>query len=165
MALIDAELAAFMEGPVMIVAATRDAAFRPTVARFSGLTAPDAQDRFYGFVSSSLWPQAMANMQPGWPVALTFASPADYRAFQIKGTVLSSAPVTAAQRVLAERYVENANSTLRRLGSSPRQIASWLTLEDLYAVQMAATAAFRQTPGPGAGQALAGQSRPGMAAP
>ncbi|WP_445681920.1 hypothetical protein [Radicibacter daui] len=154
MALIDAQLADFMEGPVMIVAATRDAALRPTVCRLSGLIATAGEDRFHGLVSASLWPQALANLQPGWPVAVTFANPADYRAFQVKGSVIAVTPATQAEKARAERYVADTYQTLSTLGSSPRQIASWLTIENLHSIAITATAAFRQTPGPGAGLAL-----------
>lgn len=154
MTVIDAELAAFMQGPVMIVAATRDAALRPTVCRLSGLIAAAGQDRFHGLVSASLWPQALANLQPGWPVAVTFAHPADYRAFQVKGSVIAVTPATPADKARAERYVADTYETLSKLGSSPRQIASWLTIENLHSIAITASAAYRQTPGPGAGLAL-----------
>jgi hypothetical protein len=154
MAVIDAELAAFMQGPVMIVAATRDAARRPTACRMSGLIAAGGDEQFRGFLSASLWPQAMANLQPGWPIAVTFAHPGDYRAFQVKGSVVAVAPATPAEMARAEAYVADTYRTLSRLGSSPRQIASWLTIENLHSVTVAASAAYRQTPGPGAGLAL-----------
>ncbi|HEX5379512.1 MAG TPA: pyridoxamine 5'-phosphate oxidase family protein [Phenylobacterium sp.] len=150
---IDPDLAAFMESPVMVVLATRSAAMRPAIARAVGVRLSPDRAVADLFVSRAQWPQAVDGLQPGAAMAVTVCNPPDYRTYQIKGRLAEVAPADADDHAVAGGYMSAVGQVLAELGVSRRQIASWLTTEDLLRLRLIPMSAFVQTPGPGAGAA------------
>lgn len=149
---IDADLATFMQRPVMIVAATR-AGQGPAIARGVGLRLGEDCATFDLFVSRAQWPEATQDMRAGFPFAVTLSDPTDYRTFQIKARLVDVAPASSTDLAEAERYVRDMSKTLGNLGVEPGQAACWLITEDVVRLRLIPVSVFRQTPGPDAGAA------------
>lgn len=144
------ELARFIDGPVLMTLATRDAANRPMVARGSGGRATEDLERVEIAVSAHLWPETVANVRDNGMLSATFVQPADYRAFQIKGRGSLRAPA-AADVARAEAYVARTETLMTGLGVPLASVRFWLTARDVWIVSLAVDRAFEQTPGPRAG--------------
>ena len=151
--MVEDTLSTFLDGPLMMVAAAVAEAGRPVLARALG-----ARRREEGLVemtvSRSQWPQAVAAMASGAPMAFTFCRPHDYRTFQMKGDVVEMRQATASDVERAQAYCERMTQALMALGVQARQIACWLCLEDLVCVSFKPRLVFQQTPGPNAGARL-----------
>lgn len=149
---IDADLATFMQRPVMIVAATR-AGQRPAIARGVGLRLGQDWTTIDLFVSREQWPEATRDLRAGLPFAVTLSDPTDYRTFQIKARLAEVADADSEDLAGAATYVGRMSKTLGELGVEPRQAACWLVTEDVVRLRLIPVSVFRQTPGPDAGAA------------
>jgi len=152
--MIDAQIARFIEGDVMTIAASRDAAMRAEIARVVG-TRHCGAGRWESFVSAAQWPGLVADLGPGAPLALTFVRPADYLAYQIKAETEEVAPAGPDDLACARGYIDRMTNALAALGVGERQIAAWLCGMDVVRIRWRPGAVFLQTPGPAAGSALA----------
>jgi hypothetical protein len=150
---IDAELASFMEGAVMIIVGTCDDALRPQIGRAVGAIVDPTAGGVDLIVSDWQWPETIANVRRNGRVAVTFARPSDYVSYQVKGraTVI---PASAAHRARAARYVEAMTATLVGNGLDARITTPWLVDREPAALRLAAEMMFVQTPGDKAGQRL-----------
>jgi hypothetical protein len=150
---IDAELARFMESAVMIIVGTCDDALRPQIGRAVGAIVDPTAGGVDLMVSDWQWPQTIANIRRNGRLALTFARPADYVSYQVKGraTVI---PASAAHSAHAARYVEAMTATLVGNGLDAEITLPWLVDRELAALRLTVEMIFVQTPGDRAGQRL-----------
>lgn len=160
--MIEADVASFIEGRVMILIATRNAAHRPMIGRATGARFDAESGRIALLVSASQWPDAVGAARPGLPIAATFVEPATYRAYQIKGPVVDQRPANAVERARGTRYVEDMLRTMGALGVTRLQLSSTLSDRDLVRISFLPRDVFVQTPGPRAGQRV---GAPGTVAP
>lgn len=151
---IPPELARFMDGPILMTLATRDAENRPLIARGSGARATAEPDRVEVAISARLWPDAIANLRDNGMLALTLVQPADYRAFQLKGRA-TLRPAEAADHARAAAYVAQTIGLLVDLGVPEPLTRYWLTDRDIQVAALAVDRIFEQTPGPRAGAVIA----------
>ena len=147
---ITTELARFIEGPVMMTVATRDAENRPMIARGSGGHVPPDFSRVDVAVSAHLWPETIANVRDNGMFTATFVQPADYRAFQAKGRA-EIRPPSHEEVARAEAYVIRMEGFLTDLGVPLGLRRHWLTARDTMIVALTVDRVFEQTPGPRAG--------------
>lgn len=157
--MIEQDLAAFVEGPVMMVLGTRSRAGLPAVARAVGARVTSGRDAIDIFASPGQWADALGGLAAGSQIAFTACRPSDYKAFQFKGEILDIAPVGPADQAAAERYADDMTRTLLDLGVQQQQIDHWLTRVGLVRLRLKPWSTFAQTPGPGAGAQL-GQAAP-----
>lgn len=146
------EVAAFIEGQMMILVATRDEGHRPMIGRGSGARYDRASGLMHVLVSQSQWPLAVAEALPGRPIATTFVQPDNYRSFQIKGLITGSGAADGAATAWGRHYVEAQLALMTRLGVTRLQLSSTLSDWDLWHITFRPSDIFEQTPGPGAGR-------------
>lgn len=151
---IDQDLAAFIDGPVMMILGTRSLAGLPAVGRAIGARMTPERDAIDIFVSPGQWAEALGGVGAGSEIAFTACRPIDYRTFQLKGEVLEVAPMDEADQTAAECYADAMTRVLLDLGVQPPQIDHWLTRVGLMRLRLKPTSVFAQTPGPGAGAQL-----------
>ncbi|MBL6455786.1 hypothetical protein JMJ55_10660 [Belnapia sp. T6] len=152
--LISAELAAFLESPVMIILGTGSAGV-PEIGRGLGASVEGGGDALYVMVSAWQWPETVANARANGRIAATFARPADYVTYQVKGRVDLIAPPTPALHACAMHYAARIAEALAELGLSPEHTAPWRSDRDLAALRIRPAQVFVQTPGSRAGRLLA----------
>ncbi len=154
--LIDEELAAFLRGPVSISAASRAAGNVPVLVRCSGCrVAPDRRrvTLYLGRAKSAAVIDAIRATQT---VAAVFSLPSSHRSVQLKGTDAEIGAPAAGDCEAVGRYVEAFAGELEPLGYSGAMARAllWLDPADLATLSFTPSAAFSQTPGPGAGAPL-----------
>lgn len=155
--MIDDEIASFIEGEVMTIAAARDSSMRATIARFVGTRRHAGSGLLDGFVSRAQWPGQPASLTAGDPLAVTFCRPRDYLTYQLKGQVAETAPASDEEAAFARGYIARMSAALLRLGVPARQCAAWFCGADLMRIRYEPVAIFLQTPGPAAGTPLGGR--------
>ena len=153
---IDAELAAFLESPVMIILGT-GADGVPEIGRGLGAMVEEGGEALHVMVSAWQWPETVANARAQGRIAATFARPSDYVSYQVKGLVDLVAPPTPAQHACALRYAARIAEALAELGQLPERTAPWRSDRDLFALRIRPEQVFVQTPGSRAGSLLAGR--------
>jgi len=155
---IDRELAAFLERPVMLVTALRSSDGKAAIARGMGVRLSMGGDIVDLLVSRAQWPKAVEDLQKGAPIALTACDPTDYTTFQIKGLLLACADADDADLSLGAAYRARIFAHLKILGVEDRQIGCWLTADALVRLSFTPLAVFHQTPGAAAGAIRASSS-------
>ena len=153
---IDAELAAFLESPVMIILGT-GAEGIPEIGRGLGASVEEGGLALHVIVSAWQWPQTVAQSRATGLIAATFSRPADYVTYQVKGQVDRVAPLTPALEACAVRYAARIVDVLAGLGLQPELTAPWRSERDLVALYIRPEQVFVQTPGPRAGTLLTGR--------
>jgi hypothetical protein len=151
---IDAELAAFLESPVMIILGTGVEGV-PEIGRGLGASVEADGAALDIIVSAWQWPETVAQARATGLIAATFARPADYVTYQVKGRVDRVAPLTPALEACAARYAACITEVLAGLGLPPELTAPWRSGRNLVALRIRPAQVFVQTPGPRAGSALA----------
>ena len=152
--MIEAGVASFIEGRVMILIATRNEAHRPMIGRATGARFDSQRGGISLLVSASQWPDAVAHALPGTPLSATFVKPDDYRAYQIKGPIMNVRPTDAIEQARGAQYVADMLSVMGALGVSRLQLSSTLSDRDLMHITFLPRDLFVQTPGPEAGRRL-----------
>jgi hypothetical protein len=154
---IDAALAGFLESPVMIIVGSCDDGLLPQIARAAGAIVDRAKGRVDLVVSGWQWPQTIANVRRNGRLAVTFARPADYVSYQVKGRA-AVIPASAAHRQRAQRYIAAMTETFVGLGLDRAVAASWLIDLEPQVLRLAIEMIFVQTPGEKAGRLLESSS-------
>lgn len=152
--MIDPRLQAFLANPVMVVLATSTTNGRAALARGMGVRVHPGNSTVEVFVSSAQWGDVVEALRPGVRLAVTIVRPETYETYQIKGTVLSRQSPDGDGMAFVAEYCERISAHLLSLGPIQRQIACWITTEDLVGFHVLTEHLFNQTPGPGAGDLL-----------
>jgi hypothetical protein len=155
---LDPATAEFITGVASISVATRDAELMPSVGKAVGcLVSPDRREIIV-LIDREQSAQIAADIAAGSPIAAVFSLPATHRTVQIKGGRASLAPATPTQRVRARLHVDAIVEHLVPLGyaEAPLRVLFSYTPEALLALRFAPAAVFAQTPGPRAGERVAG---------
>lgn len=148
---LDADLAAFLASPVMIIIGTSDAGGRPEIARAVGARIEADAGVVELVVSAWQWPATVANLRRSERIAVTFARPSDYVSYQVKGDA-TIRPAGAEDLDLARRYMTAIVDVLDGLGLDRRLAAPWVTDQDAVVARFRVQALYVQTPGARAGQ-------------
>ncbi len=156
--MLDDDLTAFIESPVMQIVGTTGAVRRPAIGRGVGAWRSRDRGRIDLALSTWQWPETIANLRENGRIAVTFSRPSDYVTYQVKGTAtLRPADEDEIQR--SASYMVAIVSTLMRLGLAPEIIAPWLTSRDVIVATIAVSAVYVQTPGSKAGSKLRSPDR------
>lgn len=148
--MIDDQLAAFIEGPVMIVLAAADDRASATIARAVGVR-HEGEDCLTLWLSRRQWPVMADSLVAGRRLAVTFCRPADYLTYQVKGEIVDVGQPSGDDSQTMDRYARDMTAGLHALGVEQPLIDQWIHPEDLVRFQMRASSLFHQTPGPQAG--------------
>jgi len=154
--LLDEAHAGFIQGGVAIVAASRDGGNAPNLARaIACRVAPDRQ-RVTVFLSRSQSGTLLDDIRLNRTLAVVFSQPSTHRTIQLKtvdAAVVDLAPGDAAR--MAE-HAELVIADLKLLGYGDALLRALFghVPDDVSAVAFTPSAAFTQTPGPGAGARL-----------
>lgn len=151
---LEEDVAAFISGHVMLIAATRDDALRPHIGRGCGASFDPDVGALTLLASSTQWPGFHANAKAGAPIAMTVCQPDTYKCLQIKGQIIDVNKPTSGQQQRAQSYLEGMLPFMATLGVSRLQLSLVLSDADLVAIRFWPADLFIQTPGPGAGERM-----------
>ena len=151
-ALISAELAQFMRGPVSAMLGTSDAMAVPDATRVAGVAAIDAR-RLRVLISPDAR-TARANAVVGARVAVLVTNILTYRSVQWKGRVVSVGEGrTPGDLALLHRHIDTFSEASPSVGI-PAELVPGLFPLDVVPLVVEADAQYDQTPGPGAGRRI-----------
>jgi hypothetical protein len=148
---IDDELASFLAAGNSMVVATRNAALEPHATRATGLRWL-GEDRVAILLPRATSAQAIANLQENGDVVVCVCSP-NYRAVQLKGRFLRIGDSSPEDLLHSEQQLRAFTAGVMQFGHTRAQARN-LWLFDSWRVEVSVTAAYAQTPGPGAGSRL-----------
>lgn len=154
--LLDEEHAAFIQGGVSVVVATRDSDSVPDVVRGCGCRVSSNRRQVTVLVEPARAGSLLADIESNGLVAVVFSQPSTHRTIQLKGSDARLVRVTAADRAIAARHLEAWVEELTSVGYEPgfARAVRGQAGRGMVAIGFTPTAAFQQTPGPGAGERL-----------
>jgi hypothetical protein len=153
---LDEGTAAFVQGAVAINAASRGAGNAPVLARASGCRVAPDRGRVALFLARSKSEALIDAVRATRAVAAVFSLPSSHRTVQLKGADAEIVPPAPGDLDAVGRYIEAFAAEIEPLGYNAELARALLSLEaaDLAVISFTPTAAFSQTPGPGAGAPL-----------
>jgi hypothetical protein len=153
---LDDELAAFIQGGVSINAASSGPGNVPAVSRALGCRVSEDRLRVTVFLAASRSAALLDAIAASKKVAVAFSQPSTHRTIQLKGVDAARSGVESGDPERLARCALAFGADLETAGYSAAVARMLLGAEpaDLVAVSFTPSAAFNQTPGPGAGGPL-----------
>lgn len=153
---LDSEHTAFITGPVSINVAARGSDGFPALMRAVGCRVSEDRCSLIIVLSATAGADVIAGIRQSGAVAVVFSEPPTHRTLQVKGRDARVLPAEPGDAAFAERYRDGLARVLAALGYAEDMVRAFLTYppEDLVTVRFEPSAAFSQTPGPHAGEAL-----------
>ena len=154
--LLDEDNAAFIQTGISIVAASRDDALVPSIARVSGCRVSEDRRAVSVFLPQSQAAELVADVRRCACIAVVFSRPSTHRTLQLKAVDARVRTTTSDDAAIVARYVDAFAREIALLGHSDEQARVMLEVgaDDLVAIDFTPNAAFEQTPGPKAGSPL-----------
>jgi hypothetical protein len=148
----------FLEQTLAVEAAACSPDFIPSSAR--AYAARIEGERIKLFVERNLASELIQNLLSSNLIAVVFCLPEGEKAMQIKGTNIQLAPVTAEDLPRIHDYCEAFVDTVCPLGYMRPFLAAYIAcdISQAIAISFTPTDVFEQTPGPLAGQLVAGSA-------
>jgi hypothetical protein len=151
--ILSPSLISFLQQGVSIHLGTRNARLEPNGVRVIAVKVQEDGEHLVAFVPVAGAEMVLADLEDNGQAALAFARPADDRACQIKGERVSIRDAEPSELAMVQRQWAGLLAQLQMVGIPPLATQGWATWPCV-AVTLRVTAAFDQTPGPGAGSAL-----------
>ena len=156
-AVLDAEHVAFMSGDAISSAVSaRDASKQPSVAKGFAIRVRADRQTIEVFVDAQRAAGVLHDLSAGSPVAIVCSEPSSHRSIQVKGERARIEAIAPGDERFVAGKVEAIVAHIAPLGYGEPALRAYFafTPSALTKVVFAATAAFLQTPGPGAGAPL-----------
>ena len=153
---LDANLSAFVTGPVAINLSSRDSALLPSIARGYGCKVSGDARRITVFVSVRAAAALLHDLRAGSPLAAVFCQPNSHATLQFKSDRARILPLAAGDREIMQAYATAFYAEIVALGFHDAFTAGLVapTNDDAVAIEFVPSAVFDQTPGPEAGKPL-----------
>lgn len=151
--ILSPSLITFLEQGVSIHMGTRNARLEPNGVRVIAVKVTDDRAHLVAYLAASDAALVLADLEDNGQAAVAFARPADDRACQIKGQHVSTRDAEPSELAMVQQQWAGLLDQLQMVGIPPVATQGWSTWPCV-AVTLQVTAAFDQTPGPGAGSVL-----------
>lgn len=152
------ELAPLLEGLVAVHVATRDAALVPDEVMGVAVLLDAGGRRLTVYLPVATSETSLANLHENGAIAVVLSQPLTHRTVQLKGRAEEIRPAREDEREGVLRFAAAFDAEVETIGLPPavvRRRTKW----PCHAVTFAVSGAWEQTPGPRAGQPLAGAGR------
>jgi len=140
------EFAELVRQAVAVIVATRDAELRPEIGRAWAPVLSEDGVRLTVCIEAAPGSTMANNLEPGSPVAATFARLTSHTTVQMKGWVKESGPPTQERRDAVDEHIANLLVEAAEVGV-PERLARTLVGTDLLTVTIEIAEAFDDTPG------------------
>ena len=153
---LNGKWAAFIQGGVSLVVASRDANNVPTLARALGCRVSPNRQKITFILQGLQAESLIASVRSTGAVAAVFTQPSTHTSLQLKGAEAKSGVVRASDLDVVKRSTEAFIADIVPLGYSEELMRAllWCDPKDLVSLTFTPVAAFLQTPGPRAGEPL-----------
>lgn len=148
----------FLQHRLMVSVASRSAHGIPSVTRGVGFEVAAGGRRLAVFVCRATAGTLLADIRATGLAAVVFSEPHTHRTLQVKGSDARIGPLQARERELLPAYADQVAEELTPLGYGETWARKVVEADpaEVVAVRFTPTSAFAQTPGPRAGEPLAG---------
>ena len=147
---------AFLESPMAIQVATRDAQMRPAVVRGWGVSVEPDRQTSVVYLSEAQSEQCLANIRANGACALNIAHPVELHGVQLKGAAEILGRVSAEVRDRIEAYRDGLFTLLGTIGFERSACLGLWHDGDFVGVRLRQRSLFDQTPGEDAGAEICG---------
>ncbi|HJW11229.1 MAG TPA: pyridoxamine 5'-phosphate oxidase family protein [Albitalea sp.] len=153
---IGPEQAALIGRRVSIIVASRDASLRPHLMRAMGCRLSGDLRTVTLFMARTSSQAVLDDLRANGLIAVVFSEPSTNRTVQLKGGDACVVPTAPGDEVLVQSYIQRHAEEIKGIGFGGNVSHALFKHDaaDLVAVRFTPTAAFEQTPGPKAGEAL-----------
>jgi len=151
-----------LESPCGLLVATVSADGWPRATRAWGATVADAAAGRLRVLVTGDDPVSLANLAEGGVVAVTGADVRTLQAVQVKGSVVALEPPTPADEARAAAHTAAFFAQISEMDGIPVTLLRRLAPHALVACVVEVGEVFDQSPGPGAGASLRGESSGGL---
>lgn len=151
------EHVAFLSGDAISSAiASRDASNQPSVTKCLAVRVRGDQGTVEVFVDADRSVELLRDLRAGSPIALVCSEPMSHRTIQVKGVLADIGPLAPDDQKFVAARVEAIVAHIAPLGYPEDGLRAYFSFTPgaLTRIVFAASAAFLQTPGPGAGAPL-----------
>lgn len=150
------EIPAFIREAVSIIAASRSAALKPSIARAAGCRLDPSGKRITLFVAAPQAQSFLDGVRQTRSIAVVFSRPSSHRTLQLKASDALVEALLPKDAAGIEAYVDAFVAEVAPLGFSEAfsRALLWAPPTDFVGVTFSPEAAFDQTPGPRAGARL-----------
>ncbi|NGY05777.1 hypothetical protein [Solimonas terrae] len=157
---LSAAQAAFIEGPRSIYATSCDARFRPSLARLLGCIVADDRRQLILLAHPLQADRLLHDVEQSGVLAVVFNAPETHQTLQLKGTGRRLAAPPADAEALVQRHLDAFVAALGPRGFTPELVHAVIrgSPEPAVAIGFRPQTLFEQTPGPQAGQRIAGNA-------
>lgn len=152
---LDARHAEFIQGPVSVIVASRNAELVADAVRGCGCRVSRNRRQVTVLIEADRAGSLLDDVAANGMIAVVFSQPSTHQTIQLKGTDARVVRVTAADRAAVRQHLLVWSEDLARIGFDLRFAAALHGgTGELAAIRFTPAAAFQQTPGPAAGQPL-----------
>jgi hypothetical protein len=151
--MLDKNLTEFLEQGLAIHIGTRNQRLEPNGCRVTAVRVEEEGRHLVAFIPKAATKAVLDDLQSNGQAALSCTRPADDRAVQVKGEVVSVRDATGDEETFAIAQWRGFLKQLDLIGLPGAGTSSW-TMWPCVAVKIRVTALFSQTPGPDAGAVL-----------
>jgi len=152
---LGAEQTAFLQGPVSVIVASRNAELVADAVRGCGCRVSRDRRQVTVLIEPGQSSMLLDDIAANGMIAVVLSQPSTHKTIQLKGTDARIVPVTAADRAAAQQHLHDWSEDLGRIGyGAAFSAALHGGTGPLAAIRFTPTAAFQQTPGPDAGQPI-----------
>jgi len=157
MLVITDAVVAFLQVARSIAVGTCDALGRPHATRAAAVRLWDDRQHVTLFLAQAISAPTLENVRGNPRLALQISSPIDHRTLQLKGRVVQTRSAEAGDEAFVHQFVEDLGRVVDQLGMPFERVVR-MRHWPAHAFDVRVEATYLQTPGPGAGQPLAGRS-------
>lgn len=156
---LDDRVLEFLQLRLMISVASRSPEHVPSVVRCHGFRLFQQPQRLAVFVRSRHSERVLADIRATGLVAVVFSEPSTHRTLQVKGEDAVVGTLEEGDWPMVGAHMEAAVAELCPLGYAETWVRTVFeaTPAQMQAVRFTPSSAFAQTPGPRAGEPLAGE--------
>jgi hypothetical protein len=152
---LEAGTTAFLEGKGATIVAFVDASGWPVAARGWGMTVLSHEDGRVRLIAEHDDEGRFDRLAGGGRIAVTLADVVTLRSCQIKGVVDRVEPVTEADIEVADHHSHAVFDDIARYDCLDYELAARMKPFEFVAIELVVDEVYDQTPGPGAGAAVA----------
>jgi hypothetical protein len=156
--LLDEQHAAFIQGGVSVIVATRNTELVPDAVRGCGCRVSKDRRSVTVLIDPGRAGSVIEDIGSNRMIAVVFSQPSTHRTIQLKGTDARLVRISPGDRALAVKHLAAWVEDLCSVGYRPEfaRVLHGEAPRAMVAVAFTPTSAFQQTPGPGAGERLPG---------
>lgn len=154
--MIPDRIIAFLDGPVILHAASRDGQLQPYISRALGKVAVPDREMIRVYIPRQYAPKMLDNCAHHKRVALVVCNVTNFETYQFKGEFISVQECGEGEYASVDAYTQQIKAACVQIGYPEELVNRWAiwNYKSCVAVCFKVDNIFCQTPGPGTGNSI-----------